>query len=149
MWKIISRICRLAFIFASIFAMIYFASAIISIFEIIFIEKIRTGKELEEIIKIERRKLNIPANVKIVTALHKSETHGCADCVLWTPGDDRNFEMYIETKLYSSVRHEMYHIKRLVSQKAPHTSLIRYFLLEEPLALIYEHTGIDLDRSKK
>ncbi|MDP3769627.1 MAG: hypothetical protein Q8R40_01645 [bacterium] len=99
--------------------------------------------EAEKIIAYQREKLHLGSNVVITLNLveKKYVAH-----VRWNIGNTTEFDIELSSHQIktSSMRHEMYHICRIHKEGASKIGGLRYILIEEPLAIIYENTGINL-----
>lgn len=100
-------------------------------------------EQIEKIITDERKKLYLKKDITITLVLvqKKYVSH-----IKWSPDNTNEFTMEFSSDVIkaSSVYHEMYHICRVYKQRAPKIGAISYFLIEEPLAIIYGNTGINL-----
>jgi len=111
-------------------------------YELLLAEKIKSSIELENQISIKKQKLGIPNNVLIVAELYPNERE-CENCVQWNTGNSKYFRINIKSKTYKTLSHEIYHAYRLYMQDAPQQNWLSFFLVEEPLAIIYSHTELD------
>lgn len=110
---------------------------------------LESTEEAELASKEQLKKLGISEtdSLKIEVSFDQTEkTLGCLTCANWTPGNTKEFKMNLSNKTKSSMRHESYHIYRIIKLGAPHISSygFRYFLIEEPLAMAYALTKRDL-----
>lgn len=103
-----------------------------------FSEIVGTQEKLEQFITEERVKLGIGADVTICAKLNARGSR-----TRWDEGNAATFWVEIEGRgTKALVRHEMHHLCRLIHLKARGTGgFIRYLLIEEPLATIYEISG--------
>lgn len=101
----------------------------------LFQKRIKSHKELEQILSEEAPKLGLnPDNIETVYG---------AECSSAARIDD-GFVLAVSTGFgatRSTVRHELYHIYRDL-RKGSHHNRIRYLFIEEPRATLYEFTGI-------
>lgn len=105
-------------------------------------------EKTEQLVKDELKKLIIKetSHITVSVSFHQTKDEfGCLICVAWTPGNIKEFKMNLSDRKRSSLRHESYHIYRVIKLGAPHIPSygLRYFLIEEPLAIAYALTKID------
>ncbi|MGV8086564.1 MAG: hypothetical protein ACP5N1_02950 [Candidatus Woesearchaeota archaeon] len=105
-----------------------------------FSKKIKSQAELDSIVEIESKKLGL-TDVKGI--LHNIDE--C--CAYYDSKDIPTIEIGGAFTTQSDIRHELYHIYRgdcIITQTSDFIEELKYWIIQEPRACLYQSTGIKL-----